>query len=260
MVDQDKAQYDTVAVEYASYDELPMAKLEGELIRTALGACPGAAVLDLGGGSGTHARAALAAGASRVDVVDISDGMMGIGKELAEKAGVADKINWDVADASKPLMEQGVTILLGAGQYDIVMANWVFDHAHSFEDLTGMWANIVTALKPGGKFLGIRVTRPGIFAEYVSTGKYGCRYEDIQEIPGGWSMMVFLLTNPPFSFGGTVMSDSADMTNEIPKKMGMTDFKLVPTEEAEIIKKDPDFWKEHLELPLFAVVTATKGE
>jgi hypothetical protein len=58
-----KDQYDEMAAEYKGYTELPMYRLEAELIRRALGDCTGLAVLDLGGGSGTHARQAIKAGA-----------------------------------------------------------------------------------------------------------------------------------------------------------------------------------------------------
>jgi SAM-dependent methyltransferase len=257
MAASEKIQYDKVATQYKSYDDLPMAKLEAELIRKALGDCTGLKVLDLGGGSGTHARQAVNAGAELVDVADISEAMMQIGKEIEAQAGRDGRIRWHFADASKPLAEQGVD-LLPPGQYDIVMANWVFDHAHTVQDLTGMWENIAASVKPGGKFLGIRVIRPGIWAEHVKVGKYGGKYEDISEIPGGVKCRVILMTEPPFSFGGTMMEDSYNMTNEVPRKLGITDFEALPAEESEVVTKDPEFWKEHLEEPLFAVVTARK--
>jgi len=254
----DKTQYDNVATEYKSYDDLPMAKLEAQLIRTALRDCSGLKVLDLGGGSGTHARQAVDAGAEIVDVADISEAMMQIGKDIAAQTGHKDSIRWHTADASKPLAEQA-TGLLPPAQYDVVLANWVFDHAHTVEDLRGMWTNIASSLKPGGRFVGIRVTRPGIWADYVKEGKYGCKYEDIGEIPGGVKCLVTLMTDPPFSFGGTMMADSYDMINAIPRELGMVDFETVPTEEMDIVRKDPEFWRQHMEEPLFAVVTARRG-
>ena len=260
---EDKAQYDGVATSYNSYDELPMARLEAELIRTALGDCTSLRILDLGGGTGTHARQAIAAGAVLVDVADISEGMMAEGKKMEAQTGRlpdGGEIRWHVADAAKPLAEQeGASGVLGAGQYDVVMANWVFDHAGTVEDLTGMWQNIVTGLKKGGRFVGIRVIGPGIYAKHVALGTYGCKYEDIETIPNGFKCKVTLMTSPPFSFSGAALEDSYDMINNIPKELGMTDFQTVPTEDAEIVKKDPAFWKEHLDAPLFAVVTATKA-
>ena len=263
-VPQEKTQYDGVATDYKSYDDLPMAKLEHELIRTALGDCTGLKILDLGGGSGTHARQALNAGASLVDVADISEAMMQIGKDIEASSASSHppgrgELRWFAADAGKPLAEQGAGVL-PAGSYDVVMANWVFDHAHTIDDLKGMWSNIVSSLKPGGRFVGIRVTKEGIWADYVlKTGKYGCRYEDVAEIPGGVECKVFLLTDPPFTFGGTMMEDSYARINAIPKEMGLKDFQTVPTEEAEIVKKDKEYWQEHLDQPLFAVMTAVKA-
>jgi len=253
----EKKQYDDVATDYKSYDDLPMARLEAELIRTALGDCTDLAILDLGGGSGTHARQAVRAGSRLADVVDISEAMMQIGKDLASRTGEASHIRWHVADASRPLGDQGIE-LLPPGEYDVVMANWVFDHAHTEHDLRGMWRNIATYLKPGGRFVGIRVIAPGIWAEHVKIGKYGAAYEDIAPIPGGVRCKVMLRTDPPFSFGGTMMRDSYEMVNSIPTEFGMTDFKTVPAEEADIVKGDMEFWKEHLTEPLFAVVTAIK--
>jgi SAM-dependent methyltransferase len=252
-----KTQYDDVATEYKSYDDLPMARLEAELIRTALGDCTGLAILDLGGGSGTHARQAVRAGARLVDVADISEGMMQIGKEIEAQAGGVSRIRWHVADAARPLTDQGVEVL-PPGRYDVVMANWVFDHAHTVDDLEGMWANIGACLKRGGRFVGIRVIAPGIWAEHTQTGKYGCIYEDIDTIPGGVRCKVILATRPPFSFGGTMMEDSYGMVNDIPRRFGVVDFETVPAEDTRVIREDLEFWKEHLERPLFAVVTARK--
>jgi SAM-dependent methyltransferase len=253
----DKAQYDNVATEYVSYDDLPIAKLEAETIRKALGDCTGLKILDLGGGSGTHARQALTAGAESVDVVDVSEGMMQIGKDIETKAG-RNQIRWYAADASQPLSEQGITSIL-PGDYDIVMANWVFDHAHTVGDLKGMWQNIALSLKPGGKFLGVRVIKQGIWAEHVKAGKYGAKYEDIDFIPGGVKCLVVLQTEPTFSFGGTMMEDSYAMINDIPRELGLVDFKAVSEKDSEVIAQNPEFWKEHLEEPLWAVITARKA-
>ncbi|GAB1315613.1 S-adenosyl-L-methionine-dependent methyltransferase [Madurella fahalii] len=252
-----KDQYNEMATEYDSYAELPIARLEAELIRTALGDCTGLAVLDLGGGSGTHARQAIKAGAHHVDVVDISDAMMQIGKDIEAKSSEESKIRWLLADATKPMADQGVDI--SAGQYDIAMANWVFDHAHNPDELKGMWDNIAKSLKPGGRFIGIRVIAPGIHEEYnIKTGKYGCLFADIKDIPGGFECTTTLLTEPPFSFGLTPMEDSYKMINDIPRQLGFTDFICIPDADSDVVKKDPQFWKEHLDNPMFAVVTAKK--
>lgn len=253
-----KEQYDEMAVEYNAYEDLPVARLEAELIKTALGDCTGITVLDIGGGSGTYARQAIKAGAKQVDVVDISDSMMQIGRDIEASSSQKSRIRWFKGDGSKSLVNQGVAIL-PSGQYDLTMANWIFDHAHTVDDLKGMWENIVMSLKPGGKFIGVRAIAPGIYAEHnVKTGKYGCLRSDITTIPGGFQCKATLLTDPPFSVGCTLMEDSYNMVDDIPRQFGMTDFAKVLDAESETVKKDLDFWKEHLDEPCFAVITATK--
>jgi SAM-dependent methyltransferase len=261
-----KNQYNEMATEYNSYADLPVARLEAELIKIALGDCTGFSILDLGGGSGSYARMAVAAGARLVDVVDVSEAMMQIGKEISAEAGAGStsngdfgRIRWLLGDATKPFAKQDVSVL-PPGQYDIVMANWLFDHAYTVDDLGGMWANIATSLKSGGKFIGIRAIAPGIFAEHnVKKGKYGCLRTEIKTIPGGLECKATLLTTPPFSVGVTLMEDSYNMVDAIAKKLGMGDFATVPELETKIVQGNLEFWNEHLIEPEFAVVTAQKS-
>lgn len=122
-------QYKTIATSYATYDTLPLASLERELVTQALGDCTGLTVLDLGGGNGQYARKALELGAELVDVLDISASMLEVGIDIEAKSGREGKIRWFEADATKalhhlPLMPDG---------YDVVMCNWLFDHAETDE-------------------------------------------------------------------------------------------------------------------------------
>ena len=71
-----KSDYKSTAVVYNDYASLPLGHIESQLIAAALGDCNGLTVLDLGGGTGVHAREAVAMGASAVDVVDISAEML----------------------------------------------------------------------------------------------------------------------------------------------------------------------------------------
>jgi SAM-dependent methyltransferase len=254
-----REQYDEMATEYNAYEDLPVALLEAELIKTALGDCTGLTVLDIGGGSGVYAREAVKAGARQVDVVDISDSMMQIGRDIEAKTSEESRIRWLLGDGTKPLVEEGVDVL-PYGHYDITMANWIFDHAYTVGDLRGMWVNIAASLKPGGRFIGVRAIAPGCFADYnMKTGKYGCLRSDVQPIPGGFQCKATLLTKPPFSVGCTLMDDSYKMIDEIPRQLGMTNIAKVPDEDSETVKRDLDFWKEHLDQPGVAVVTAIKS-
>ena len=85
--------------------------MENEFIFNGLGECSGLTVLDIGGGTGRHARNAVAAGAVRVGVVDVSAEMLRVRREGWElecngDADVKDKIRWFEADCTKPLASQ----------------------------------------------------------------------------------------------------------------------------------------------------------
>ncbi|KAK4465823.1 Ubiquinone/menaquinone biosynthesis C-methyltransferase UbiE [Cladorrhinum samala] len=247
-------QYDTFAQSYESIECLPISRIESALIDSALGDCTGLSILDLGGGSGMHARRAVAqANAASVDVVDISKEMLRVGQSTTSPN--SDRIRWLEADVSKPLSP---TLGLKEGGYDVVMANWVFDHATSEEALTGMWANIVQSLKPGGKFLGVRVLFPE--SEYITKGKYGVTFTKREEIAGGWKYEIGCLTDPPFSFWSTSMRSTLDLDHEIPKRLGLDQFEVVDYQETELVKSDPGFWEELVRDPSLAVVVARKPE
>ncbi|KAK4171990.1 S-adenosyl-L-methionine-dependent methyltransferase [Triangularia setosa] len=261
MATAERNQYDGFATEYASYGDVPDMKLEIDLVQTALGDCTGLTVLDLGGGSGLHARSAAGAGAARVDVVDISAEMLRVGQELEETLGRNDRVRYLQADAARPLAEQinkTEEDFKRQQQYDIVMANWLLDHATSEEDLRGMWANVAAALKPGGKFIGVRVRC--IRAPYLQYGKYGVIFSEYEEIPGpGWKYKVsFKLNNTPVSFEATSMESTLNLDHSIPQGLGMGDFSVLPHEESKVVKEDLEYWADHLKNPSFVVVVGTK--
>ncbi|KAM5371505.1 hypothetical protein ACJA88_009492 [Fusarium oxysporum] len=226
----EKTQYDSFAPKYASVEELPCSKLEGQLVRNALGDCTGLEVLDLGGGSGLHARRAIDAGASVVDVVDISPEMMKAGEEIEQSLGRKDRIRWFEADVTKPVAEQ----VKLEERYDIVMANWVFDHATSVSELRSMYENVVKSLKSGGKFIGVR--SKSIRANYMSYGKYGVTFTD-----------------------ATSMESTFSLSDDIGKELGLVEIHVAPAEETELVKNDREFWEDYLKDPNFVVVVAKKA-
>lgn len=251
-----KAQYDEFASKYDSVVDLPCCILEGELVRIALGDCAGLTVLDLGGGSGIHARRAIDAGAAIVDVFDISAEMLRMGQDFETRAGRQDRIRWFKADATKPLSEQTERGSLPLEGYDIVMVNWTLDNATSTSGLTGMWENVLSNMKPGGRFLGLRLQN--IHAKYMTYGKYGNKLIDFERIPGGLKYKVECLTQPPFSWDTTAMESVYPLTDAIPQQLGLVDFQVMRPEETDLIRKDPKFWHDFLEDPFFAMVTARR--
>jgi len=257
MTTAEKTQYDAFAPKYASVEELPCSKLEAQLVRIALGDCNCLKVLDLGGGSGLHARRAVDAGSTLVDVVDISPEMMRAGQDVEVQLGRQGSIRWFVADVTRPLSEQVKDGDLQPEGYDVVMANWVFDHATCIADLTSMWENVIAGLKPGGRFIGVRAK--SVRAEYMTYGKYGVTFLEVEEIPQGLKYKVGCLTQPPFSFEATSMESSYSLSDDIAHERGLVDFQVIRPEETELVQNDSEFWQDYIKDPNFVVVVAKKA-
>ncbi|KAI0132849.1 methyltransferase-like protein [Xylariales sp. AK1849] len=244
-----KNEYDSQAATYNDYNSQPLGILESQLLTSALGDCAGLTVLDLGGGTGLRARQVIDAGAAAVDVVDLSPEMLRLGEEHEISLG-RDMIKWYEADVSKPLGH------LPLRSYDLVMANWVFDHATSIEVLEGMWQNVVANLKPGGRFVGVRSGNPK--APAVITGKYGATYKDWEDIPGGIKFRYAVASKPPIEFEAASMEVSYSGSTEMHRKFGLEEVELEPYHNAEATRKNPEFWKLFLDEPSLAVVKAKK--
>lgn len=245
-----KEEYSTAAAVYDTLPGVPVGLLESQLIKTALGDATGLTILDLGGGSGLHAREAIDAGAERVDLVDISPDMMQTAKDTEKSLGREGRMGFYEADVSKPLDH----LPLPQKQYDIVMANWVFDHAGNMEILEGMWRNVSTHLKPRGKFLGVRVAD----LHEAKYEQYGITYHNYKPIPGGFTYTVRILWETPFEFDAASMEVSYGGSHELHEKYGLTDVQKVPYQSTEVYKKDPEFWEVFMKSPFFAVVTGVK--
>lgn len=211
-------------------------------------------MLDLGGGTGLRARQAVERGADSVDVVDISAEMLHVGEKAAAKAGLGERIRWIEADVSQSLGNLGLR-----ESYDIVQANWVFDHAKDIETLEKMFTNAVGCLKPGGLFICVHVVNPK--GSLLKGKKYGVSHTDLEEIPGGLKYSVTLwATDPPAKFGGTSLEVLYSGSLEMYKKFGLVEVRAVPIEKTKIIQEDPELWKDCVEEPIVEVVTASKAK
>ncbi|KAJ4175640.1 hypothetical protein NW759_017294 [Fusarium solani] len=177
--------------------------------------------------------------------------MMRAGQDIKTQLGRQGRIRWLEADVTRPLGEQ---LDFPQHGYDIVMANWVFDHATSMSDLKNMWENVAAGLKPGGKFIGVRAK--SVRAEYMSYGKYGVTFTEIEEISNGLKYEFGCVTQPPFSFEATSMESSYSLSDDIARELGLVDFQVCRLEDAEIVKSDLEFWGDYIKDPNFGVVMA----
>ncbi|KAI9148248.1 Malonyl-[acyl-carrier protein] O-methyltransferase [Paramyrothecium foliicola] len=246
---QIKQDYARTASAYeADLPDSPLGLLESQLLELAIGDASGLLVLDIGGGTGIYARQAIAAGATRVDLVDVSPDMISVGRNAEIALGREDKLRFYEADASKPLDH------LPLEKYDIVMANWVFDHADTIEMLEGMWQNVASYLKPGGKFLGIRIC--DVSSPALRNDKYGVRIKDVVPIPGGAR---YTVVDPSFEVEATTLDASASLPPTIYEKLGLTNLEVIPYEKTKTVAENPDLWQEFLQQPYCVVVQAIKA-
>ncbi|KAF3765666.1 S-adenosyl-L-methionine-dependent methyltransferase [Cryphonectria parasitica EP155] len=251
--------YNSQASAYEAYIfHTPVGRLETELYLTALGDATGLTVLDLGGGTGLRARQAVERGAARVDVVDISSGMMRIGKDHAERSGLGDRIRWFEADVSQPLGASQEDLKQWEGRYDIVLANWVFDHASSREMLEGMWQNVAAFLRPGGRFLTVYLYNARIGNE--ATGdQYGILLKNFEQIPGGLKYWCVLGGNdPPMEFEATSMEVMYSGSTELFDKFELEGVRALKLEDTKTVQSDPQFWEPVVQRPFLKYVTAQK--
>jgi SAM-dependent methyltransferase len=267
-----KREYDAQADIYDGYMDRPSGLIERQLFTAALGDCTGLTVLDLGGGTGLKAREVADAGASVVDVIDLSPEMMRVGQE-AEEAGHRrgkDIIKWYEGDVTRADLVETLPGL--RGPYDLVIVAWVFDHAQTQEQLETMWHNAVVRLKPGtGRLLVIRNGDPRSPA--VTGGRYGIRYADHVPIPGGFKFrdqMIRWLDGGKqqqakfdqfeilADYEATALEIMYSGSHEMYHQFGLTDIRTQPYEDTATVRADPVFWAQFLENPCLAVVTARK--
>ncbi|PVH95163.1 S-adenosyl-L-methionine-dependent methyltransferase [Periconia macrospinosa] len=255
--------YDEQASMYNVLMKWPFGIFENQIFASAVQSgdmCKGASILDLGGGTGLRARQTLAAGATRVDVVDISDEMMAVGKKDAEAllgTEGSKRLRWFHGDASKQLFGEGGVLGL-TPPYDVVLANWVFDHVDDPAVLEAMWRNISAAVRPGGWFVGVRACDPRCDA--MISGKYGPTCQDFSEFPDGlyYSSTIPGVGIPDVHLKNASLKVSYSGSTEMHELHGFYDVQIEPCDHLDIVKADPEFWQSWKDAPGFVVVKARK--
>src|SRR5699024_10232434 len=145
-------------------------------------------ILDLACGYGFFGRELLAKGALRVVGVDISEKMIDLARQESEKNG--DSIEFHVRDACE--MES-------FGEFDMVMAAWLFNYAETPEDLSKMLKAVSRNLKPSGRLIAYTV-EPNFSLDKGNFIKYGVNVHTEEPWLGGFRHQASFVTNPPSPF------------------------------------------------------------
>jgi toxoflavin synthase len=189
--------------------------------------------------------------------------MMKMGQEIEERLGrgANQTLKWFEADVSSLEDMAGLPLRYKEQGYDIVMANWLFQHAGSDEVLDRMMKSCVAYLKPGGLFIGTRLLNHGARAPAWMDGKYGISVKNLVDIPGGAAFQLVIHVDPPSEIEGASLDLSSDLSKipEFNSRYGLEDTEVQPLGCASWIKSDPGYWKLLTENPGFAVVKAKKA-
>jgi len=254
-----KTQYDDFASHYASIESLPGEMAATKLLRNTVAKGPrDLKVLDLACGTGTYARMLLDMGvAKHVVGVDVSSEMVRVGQAMeANRPDSSPRITFHVADCTEPLDHLG----LAMESFDLVMGNWLFNYAANRAELAGMWHNVATYLKPGGKYIGLQGNM------YIEDhlrwdAKYGLKCTVSGEFENGLKFHIEASTEPKVEFD--VYALKPRLYEEVPVELGMREvtYREPSLQDLpDVAGANMEFWKDFLESPYCVVGTALKPE
>lgn len=106
-------------------------------------------ILDIATGTGDFALEALVLNPDKIIGVDISEGMLAVGKEKMKKKGVADRIEMQLGDSEKLLFEDD--------KFDAVIVAF---GVRNYENLEKGLSDMFRVLKPGGKTVIVEFSKP----------------------------------------------------------------------------------------------------
>ncbi|CAN5229334.1 bifunctional demethylmenaquinone methyltransferase/2-methoxy-6-polyprenyl-1,4-benzoquinol methylase UbiE [soil metagenome] len=109
-------------------------------------------ILDIATGTGDFAIEALALNPKEVIGVDISEGMLEVGREKIKKKNLEHKISLQLGDSEKLLFNDNI--------FDAVIVSF---GVRNFEDLEKGLKDMFRVLKPGGTTVIIEFSRPRVF-------------------------------------------------------------------------------------------------
>jgi len=252
--------YKDITSAYDGIEALPHSRITQDLVSYALGDCSGQIILDVGGGSGLHARTAVALGAERVDNVDLSPEMVQNADRAEQRVGrkPGERVRSIVGDATESFDKLDLPGRDGSRLYDTVMVIWTFDHGSTLPELDAMWRNTAEYCCPGGRVVSIRITNP--WDRHPSTFKYGVEISDLKAVTGGVTYKYTPKANPPFTCEATAMEAhyDIDQARAMARKFGFDGLSVVPAAEMPCVKEQPEYWQAFLDHPSFCCVIGNK--
>jgi len=232
--------YDPIAEQYKRSKQAPWRTyIECFTLLQSVGNVEGLSVLDVACGEGFYTRQLRHSGAAKVTGVDLSDGMVALGRqqEVDQPLG----IDYVVGDAKDLRRDE---------QYDLVVAAYLLNYASTRAELSAMCEGIAGCLKPGGRFVTVNCN-PGLdFPTAPSYRQYGFETSVVGEWRDGSPITwTFFLDDGSFSIENYRLSVSVHET--VMRSTGFHTVRWHPprlSPEAEKLYGN-DFWKPFLQAP-----------
>ena len=180
---------------------------------------------------------------------------------LAQTPERADRLEYYVGDVGKPDVLRNLN--LSDRKFDLVHGAWLLDYAATSAELAAMWRTIASALKPGGRFVGVipNIIDPIFGSDLSSHGeKYGIVYELVEKVENGHKSLVRSLTDPPVEFDNYVLNERG-LYEKCAREAGMegvTFEHVAPGEKGET-EFPNGFWDEYLRRPLGIICVAIRS-
>jgi toxoflavin synthase len=241
------SQFDELASLYEEMAELPWRRdLEIPTVLVLLGDLTGAAVLDIGCGSGMYTRRIRCRGARWVVGIDESDGMVAYAKAREQK----ERLGIEYLVGPLPASEHGT--------FDLVLGVYVLPYATTHGELLALCAVAHEALRPGGRF----VTLP-VHPDYVNDPDYYARYgfRLYSEHPRQDAAPVTLTLR----FGGhdvTVIARywTRSTLEDVLRTTGFREvnWRGYAMDPAVVAERGADFWRNYLTAPHAAILDCRK--
>ena len=249
-------QYDTIGASYNEMMKLPAAHIQDYNFHKAVAPyAKGAKILDLACGTGHYSKALLAMGATSVVGVDISPTMIKVAE--ASASSTSDKLTFQVADCSKPVVFDG-------GPFHLVVGSWLLNYASSGKEMTDMFRNVAMNLRDGGHFLAVTphpTNDPKGYVERAASAR-PVQYGNIttfttNEVEGGIATHLVAAMRPD-----NVEFDAYHLRKDVYERCareggleGELVWKLIELPAGE----DAVSWKSYLEVPHFGILDVSKN-
>ena len=228
------AEYDDIAAEYASSKQLPFRiVVEAPTLFDLAGDVRGLSVLDLPCGDGTYSRAFARRGAASVLGVDLSGAMVERARSIERQEPLG--ISYRVGDAAG---------LGTVGAFDLVVACYLFNYAHTAGELLAFARTVRANLKPGGRLIGINDNPRTALSRYGNYAAYGfSRTTDLPRHEGARIRYTFP-TQDGKTFGFDNFWLAPETYGQVFADAGLPDFRFVDCQARLSEGQDPAFWQE----------------